>query len=105
IKLWNVARLILANAGEVRPEAAPSEVEERWILARLDAARAELDDRFGRLELAPATAVLYHLTFDDFCDWYAEAIKPRLYDRDEPATSTGRPAPPRPLAPPPPRPP
>jgi valyl-tRNA synthetase len=32
--------------------------------------------------------VLYHLTFDDFCDWYAEAIKPRLYDRDEAATST-----------------
>ena len=25
---------------------------------------------------------LYHLTFDDFCDWYAEAIKPRLYERD-----------------------
>src|SRR5207342_3107260 len=88
IKLWNVARLILANAGEVRPEAAPSEVEERWILARLDAARAELDDRFGRLELAPATAVLYHLTFDDFCDWYAEAIKPRLYDRDREAIAT-----------------
>jgi valyl-tRNA synthetase len=43
---------------------------------------------FGRLDLAPAAAILYHLTFDDFCDWYAEAIKPRLYDRDEAAIST-----------------
>jgi valyl-tRNA synthetase len=31
---------------------------------------------------------LYHLTFDDFCDWYAEAIKPRLYERDEDAQTT-----------------
>ena len=31
---------------------------------------------------------LYHLTFDDFCDWYAEAIKPRLYDADEAAVAT-----------------
>jgi valyl-tRNA synthetase len=88
IKLWNVARLILANAGDARPEAAPRELEERWILARLDAARAELDDCLGRLDLAPATAILYHLTFDDFCDWYAEAIKPRLYEDDEAAAAT-----------------
>ncbi len=88
IKLWNVARLILANAGDVKPEESPRELEERWILARLDAARAELEDCLGRLDLAPAAAILYHLTFDDFCDWYAEAIKPRLYDSDEAAIAT-----------------
>src|SRR4029077_6039923 len=33
-------------------------------------------------------AALYHLTFDEFCDWYAEAIKPRLYDKDPAALST-----------------
>ena len=88
IKLWNVARLILANAGDVQPKTAPRELEERWILARLDSARAELEESLGRLELAPATAILYHLTFDDFCDWYAESIKPRLYDADEAAVAT-----------------
>ena len=35
-----------------------------------------------------AVQSLYRLTFDDFCDWYAEAIKPRLYDRDEDAAAT-----------------
>jgi valyl-tRNA synthetase len=88
IKLWNVARLILANAGGAQPKASPRELEERWILARLDTARAELEECLGRLDLAPATAILYHLTFDDFCDWYAEAIKPRLYEGDEAAIST-----------------
>jgi valyl-tRNA synthetase len=88
IKLWNASRLILQNAEGVTPALAPRDVEERWILARLDAARAELEDAWARFDFAESTATLYHLTFDDFCDWYAEAIKARLYDRDEPAIAT-----------------
>src|SRR5688572_18808297 len=44
IKLWNVARLILQNAEGVVPEASPRDLEERWILARIDVAQAELED-------------------------------------------------------------
>jgi valyl-tRNA synthetase len=88
IKLWNVARLMLQNAEGVVPALRPRDLEERWILARLDAARGELEDAWSRFDLAGSTATLYHLTFDDFCDWYAEAIKPRLYDRDEAAVAT-----------------
>jgi valyl-tRNA synthetase len=88
VKLWNVARLILSTAEDVRPQVSPGELEDRWILARLDAARAELEDCFRRFDFAAATAVLYHLTFDDFCDWYAEAIKPRLYQKDAEAAAT-----------------
>ena len=87
-KLWNVARLILTNAGDVTPEAKPQDVEERWILARIDAARAELESLVAEFEFSAATSTLYHLTFDDFCDWYAEAIKPRLYGGDEDARAT-----------------
>jgi valyl-tRNA synthetase len=79
-KLWNVARLILANAEGVEPGIEPRELEERWILARLDATRAQLEESWARYEFAPAVNALYHLTFDDFCDWYAEAIKPRFED-------------------------
>jgi valyl-tRNA synthetase len=88
IKLWNVARLMLQNAEGVTPEIAPRDLEERWILARIDAARAELEDAWGRFDFASATDVLYHLTFDNFCDWYAEALKPRLYERDPAAIAT-----------------
>jgi valyl-tRNA synthetase len=88
IKLWNVSKLILQNAGDAVPEARPRELEERWIIARLDAGRAELDDCFGRFDFAAGVKLLYRLTFDDFCDWYAEAIKQRLYDEDEAARAT-----------------
>ena len=87
-KLWNVARLILSTTSGVRPRPRPSETVERWILARIDATRAELDRAFAEFDFAHAVDRLYHLTFDDFCDWYAEGIKPRLYGGDEAAQST-----------------
>ena len=87
-KLWNVSRLILSNTSGVRPQARPKETVERWILARIDATRAELDQDFSTFDFAHAVDRLYHLTFDDFCDWYAEAIKPRLYDDDDDAKAT-----------------
>ena len=59
-------------------------LEERWILARLDATRAEVEEAWSRFEFSPSVQALYHLTFDDFCDWYAEAIKPRLAARRGP---------------------
>ena len=88
IKLWNVARLILSNTSRARPEPRPQERVERWILARIDAARAEIEHDLAHFDFAHAVDRLYHLTFDDFCDWYAEAIKRRLYDGDEDAQAT-----------------
>jgi valyl-tRNA synthetase len=87
-KLWNVARLVLANVGDALPEQRPRALEERWIAWRLDRAQAELEQTFAAFEFSAATSALYHATFDDFCDWYAEAIKPRLYDGDEDAQAT-----------------
>ena len=87
-KLWNVARLILTNAGDAIPEVRPRDVEERWIMARLERAQRELEDHFDEFTFAAAVDRLYHVTFDDFCDWYAEAVKPRLYDGDEDARAT-----------------
>jgi valyl-tRNA synthetase len=88
IKLWNVSRLILQNAEGVTPAAAPRDLEERWILGRIDAVRAEVEEMWGRFDFAASTDALYHVTFDDFCDWYAEAIKPRLYEDDRDASAT-----------------
>jgi valyl-tRNA synthetase len=86
-KLWNASRLLLnAEAGEVG--LRPKTVEERWILARIDATRLTFDESLAAFDFSHAVHSLYRLTFDDFCDWYAEAIKPRLYDRDEDAAAT-----------------
>jgi valyl-tRNA synthetase len=87
-KLWNVARLILANTEGAEPAVRPQERVERWILARIDAERATVEDRLAAFDFTKVADSLYHLTFDDFCDWYAEAIKPRLYDGDSDARAT-----------------
>ncbi len=80
-KLWNASRLLLMNAGDA-VEARPSSLEERWILARIDATRAEVERDFASYDFSHAVDRLYHLTFDDFCDWYLESIKPRLETGD-----------------------
>jgi valyl-tRNA synthetase len=87
-KLWNVARLMLAQAAGVTPDVRPGSVEERWILSRLDGARELLEEAIPAFGFAGSVQALYHLTFDDFCDWYAESVKPRLYDGDEDARAT-----------------
>jgi valyl-tRNA synthetase len=85
-KLWNASRLLLM-AGDAEPELKSNSVEERWILARIDATRAELEDDLAGFDFSHAVERLYHLTFDDFCDWYLESIKPRLEEEDVRATA------------------
>jgi valyl-tRNA synthetase len=85
-KLWNASRLLLMAGGD-RVELAPSSVEERWILARIEATRAELEEDLAGFDFSHAVERLYHLTFDDFCDWYLESIKPRLQNADVQATA------------------
>jgi valyl-tRNA synthetase len=88
-KLWNASRLLLqAAGGEVAPELRPQALEERWIAARLDSAQAQIEDALSRLNFAAVASGLYRVTFDDFCDWYAEAIKPRIYAGDADAKAT-----------------
>jgi valyl-tRNA synthetase len=87
-KLWNVSRLLLAGAAGATPAAKPRDVEERWLLARLDAARTDLEAALAEFDFAQTVRILYRLTFDEFCDWYAEAIKPRLREGDADAAAT-----------------
>ena len=77
IKLWNASRLVL-GAGAAEADPRPEAVEERWIFARLDETRREVERDLEAFDFAHAVDRLYHLTFDDFCDWYLEAVKPRL---------------------------
>jgi valyl-tRNA synthetase len=87
-KLWNVSRLLLTATDAKEVEARPKAVEERWILARLDQTRAAVEAAFEEFDFSRAVQALYRMTFDDFCDWYAEAIKPRLYEHEEDAVAT-----------------
>src|SRR5262245_1237095 len=87
-KLWNVARLILANTEGAQADIRPSSLEEHWMVGRLDAAHAQVDQHLDAFEFFRVADVLYHLTYDEFCDWYAEAIKPQLYAGNADALAT-----------------
>jgi valyl-tRNA synthetase len=87
-KLWNVARLILQASEGATPDERPGTLEERWILARLSQAQREVERLIGELDFSHLVTELYHVTFDDFCDWYAEAVKQRLYEGDADARAT-----------------
>jgi valyl-tRNA synthetase len=88
-KLWNAARLVLLQVPEgvtlpaERP--APREVEDGWILARLERAKADVTEAIEAFEFHRAALRLYDFVYGELCDWYLELVKPRLYaeDRDE----------------------
>ncbi len=86
-KLWNASRLLLGAADDEVGERSAS-LEERWILARLSQTQHSIERYLGEFDFSHLVSELYHLTFDDFCDWYLEAIKPRLYDGDAAARAT-----------------
>jgi valyl-tRNA synthetase len=90
-KLWNVSRLILQSSEGAAPAERPHTLEERWILARLSQTQRQVERLLDEFDFSHVVSELYHLTFDDFCDWYAEAVKERLYggDADARATAAG----------------
>jgi valyl-tRNA synthetase len=87
-KLWNVSRLIVANVGDAKAELRASSLEEKWMIARLDTLHTQYAQSAETFDFGSLAAHLYRVTFDDFCDWYAEAIKPRLYAGDDDARAT-----------------
>jgi valyl-tRNA synthetase len=87
-KLWNASRLLLQAGPGDDVELRPRDIEERWILARIHAVQATVEEDLGRFDFSHVAHSLYRLTFDHFCDWYLESIKPRLYAGDADARAT-----------------
>ncbi len=78
-KLWNAARLILLGVGQdARAAVRPNAVEDRWILSRLERARAEVAARIDAYDFSHAALGLYDFIYGELCDWYLELVKPRL---------------------------
>ena len=85
-KMWNASRLVLLNAGG-SAEPRPATPEDRWILTRLDAVVGEVSESLDRYDFAHAALDFYAFFWSEFCDWYLEMVKPRLYDGDPDATA------------------
>ena len=85
-KMWNASRLILLNA-EAEPGPRTAQVEDRWILFRLQEAISSFADSLDEYDFSHAVLGFYEFFWSEFCDWYLEIVKPRLYDGDEDATA------------------
>jgi valyl-tRNA synthetase len=82
-KMWNASRLVLLNTDEVVPEAKPETVEDHWILSRLQRAIGRFTELIESYDFAHAALELYSFFWSEFCDWYLEMVKERLYESDD----------------------
>ncbi|MDW8110589.1 MAG: valine--tRNA ligase [Candidatus Bipolaricaulota bacterium] len=93
-KLWNAARLVLTNFDPSLDFSAPQSreptLEDRWILARLNRAIIETREALESYEFNRAAKGLYEFVWHDFCDWYLEMVKPRLYGADLQSKATAQ---------------
>ena len=86
-KLFNAARYVLLNVSAATdPAPRPATVHDRWILSRLQEAKAQFDANIATFDFAKAALGLYDFVYGELCDWYLEFNKGREYDDDLSAT-------------------
>ena len=92
-KVWNASRFIMMNIDNVAEEAGgsvkivrPSEADlepvDKWIISKLNTVVCDVTDNMEKYELGVAVQKIYDFIWDEFCDWYIEMVKPRLYNSD-----------------------
>jgi valyl-tRNA synthetase len=87
-KLFNAARFVLLGIGEQAGPAAPAPtaVEDRWILSRLERFELELAQRIEAYDFPRAALALYDFVYGELCDWYIELVKSRIEEPELRAT-------------------
>lgn len=84
-KLWNATKFMLMHYKENVVEVSVNElfIEDKWILSKVNNLAKEVLDNTNKYELGLACQKVYDFIWDEFCDWYIEMVKPRLYGEDE----------------------
>ena len=89
-KIWNASRFVLMNmpdeaAGDkalYKPEDKDLLPADRWILSKVNTLVKDVTDNMEKYELGVAVQKVYDFIWDEYCDWYIEMVKPRLYAKD-----------------------
>ncbi len=86
-KIWNASRFIMMNIEKADisdVKLSDLKLEDRWILSKVNDLAVEMTDNMEKYELGIAVSKVYDFIWEEFCDWYIEMVKPRLYsDTDE----------------------
>jgi len=93
-KIGNASRFVMMNLDEDikygLPKAEDLAMEDKWILDRFNTVVKEVTENLDKFELGVAVAKLYDFIWDEYCDWYIEFVKPRLYDDDCPTNKAAQ---------------
>ncbi len=93
-KLWNASRFVLMNIeGELigKEEAEKNYgMEDKWIISRANKAAKEVKENLDKFELGLAAQRVYDFIWNEYCDWYIEIVKPRLYGDEGSDKDTAR---------------
>ncbi len=85
-KVWNASRFIMMNLGEEKTKEMTLDsltAADRWILSKVNHLSKEVTANMDSFELGIAVQKIYDFIWDEFCDWYIEMVKPRLWDRED----------------------
>ena len=85
-KVWNASRFIMMNMEDKvisKPDEADFEVTDKWILSKVNTLAKDVTENMDKFELGIAVQKVYDFIWDEFCDWYIELVKYRIYHSDE----------------------
>ena len=85
-KVWNASRFIMMNMeGKTVTKPGEGELEpvDKWIISKLNTVVKEVTENLDKFELGIAVQKTYDFIWDEFCDWYIEMVKPRLYNTED----------------------
>ncbi len=96
-KIWNAAKFVLMNLEDVDKDLFKSEIqtlelqiEDKWILSKLNTLIKEVTVNMDNYDLGVAVDKIYTFIWNEFCDWYIEIVKTRLYDKENPTRKTAQ---------------
>nr|WP_307992210.1 valine--tRNA ligase [uncultured Niameybacter sp.] len=86
-KLWNATRFILMNyeGEDLNLEVSLDDLTaaDKWILSKVNDLAVEVTENMDKYDLGIAVQKLYDFAWEEFCDWYIEMVKPRLYNKED----------------------
>nr|WP_330390897.1 valine--tRNA ligase [Lacrimispora sphenoides] len=85
-KVWNASRFIMMNiekAPEAKAELSELTIADKWILSKANTLAKDVTENLDKYELGIALQKVYDFIWEEFCDWYIEMVKPRLWDDND----------------------
>ena len=82
-KLWNASRFVMMNMEEEEPKFLMLTSADKWILSKVNTLAKEVQENLSKYDLGLAAQKVYDFIWDEYCDWYIEMVKPRLYNKED----------------------